>query len=967
MTIRAIDTMLTGEAGQAAYLLVFLLAAVVCAARAVASGPDRRRGASVAGIALVAASRFVFAFGDGLPGLHVVAAVALGATGLWLAGAGRVPRRLLPAAAGAMLAAGTALAGLTAAGMTGYDPFWFQLVALVDLAGALTAVAAVSFPPPPSLLYVSREAKPPARGLSIASALEINRAVAGDVRPPELFQRIVSAVAADTGASYVLLRLARNGEAHFTFAAFSGGIDLEPGPDASFTVERELFHRVCRDDLSHGNGWSVDAGELGEDLDVFVPGGIEWTGRAVWVAPVMEKGLAKGFLTVGFHDDLPSAADREIFDFYTNGILQVLQRERAAGKIRDGERALAASREEFESVNQLKSNFLSIVSHELRTPLTSVKAYTETLLDNIDSIERGTMRDFLSVMDEEGERIIKLVDNILNYSCMETGLLKVEKVPCNLSQIIEQVHGKLHEQFLSAEVDSDLRLPKGPVTIDADRELLRQLLNNLMSNAVKFTPAGGRVTVTLEEEAAAARIVVQDTGSGIPEDQLDKIFERFHQVDASNTREHGGSGLGLAICKNIVDWHDGQIWVENVKEAGARFVVLLPMKDVVVRQAGGAGYFGSIRFDRERYLSLLVEMVSEILQARKASIMLRQEDDDDLLRIVAAKGLEYDFVQNTSVRVGERIAGRVAESGLSIHAADIEKDLDYARTNNSLFYGTHSFISAPLRDGDRIVGVVNVSDNVEGREYDEADRELLESLALIIVGMLNKLRAYEAVSSNFDKLKDSMRSILEIRETWGSRNLTNLTRIALAVGRRLDIDERSLTALRLGMNLYDLGMMKVPRSIRGKKEELTAREWEALREHPSTGYTLVSPMGLEERIMRMIRCHHEYFDGTGYPDGLAGDEIPIEARIVNVVDSFRALVTPGPYRRCFTLDEARNEIIRGAGSRFDPRVVGAFVKALLDLGAAEDRGEIVLSALEPSPAAGSVDTHHETATMEEIR
>ena len=794
----------------------------------------------------------------------------------------------------------------------------------------------------------------PASILSIDTALEIDRAVSGDARAEEIHRMIVQAVARDTGATYVLLRIARNGDAHFTFSAFAGPMALEPTPHQSLTVERELFGSVCRDERSRAGGWLVSEEELGADRDSFVPGDPEWTGRFVWTAPVMEKGKARGFMVVGFLDDAPGDAEREVFDYYAGKVLQTIRRERILGRIRDGERALAASREELESVNQLKSNFLSIVSHELRTPLTSVKAYTETLLDNVGTIRSDTMRDFLSVMDEESERIIKLVDNILNYSCMETGLLKVEKTPCNLNRIVEEVHGNLREQFLAAGVNSDLRLPRQSVTIDADRELIRQLLHNLMNNAVKFTPEGGRVTVSLEEEAAAARIVVRDTGAGIPEDQLEKIFERFHQVDASDTREYGGSGLGLAICKNIVDWHDGRIWVENIKEAGAKFVVLLPMKDVVVRRSGGAGLFGSVRFERDRYLSLLVEMISEILQARKASIMLRSNDDgEQVLRIVAAKGLDREFVQNTRVKLGDRIAGRVAESGESIHAVDIEKDLDYARTNNSLFYGTRSFISAPLRSGDRVIGVVNVSDNVEGREYDATDRELLESLAVIIVGMLNKLQAFETVSSHFEKLKDSMRSILEIRETWGSRNLSNLTRIALVIGRRLDLDERSLTALRLGMNLYDLGMMKVPRAIRGKKEQLTAREWEQLREHPSTGYALVSPMSLEERIMRMIRCHHENFDGTGYPDGLAGDEIPIEARIVNVVDSFRALVTPGPYRRCFSLDEARNEIIRGAGSRFDPRVVGAFTGALDELGAVEDRCELVLSTLEAAHDADS--------------
>jgi HD-GYP domain-containing protein (c-di-GMP phosphodiesterase class II) len=168
----------------------------------------------------------------------------------------------------------------------------------------------------------------------------------------------------------------------------------------------------------------------------------------------------------------------------------------------------------------------------------------------------------------------------------------------------------------------------------------------------------------------------------------------------------------------------------------------------------------------------------------------------------------------------------------------------------------------------------------------------------------------------------------------------------LTVGKKLSLDERSLTALRLGMNLYDLGLMRIPRHIRVKKEELTAKEREVLREHPNIGFALTSPMGLEDRITKMIRSHHEHYDGSGYPDGLAGVEIPVEARIVSVVDAFRALMSEGPYRRIYSLAEARAEIERGAGTRFDPIVVRAFVDALDILGARDDKHELVLEAFE---------------------
>ena len=148
------------------------------------------------------------------------------------------------------------------------------------------------------------------------------------------------------------------------------------------------------------------------------------------------------------------------------------------------------------------------------------------------------------------------------------------------------------------------------------------------------------------------------------------------------------------------------------------------------------------------------------------------------------------------------------------------------------------------------------------------------------------------------------------------------------------------------MNLYDLGLMRIPRHIRVKKEELTAKEREVLREHPNIGFTLTSPMGLEDRITKMIRSHHEHYDGSGYPDGLAGVEIPVEARIVSVVDAFRALMSEGPYRRIYSLAEARAEIERGAGTRFDPIVVRAFGDALDILEARDDKHELVLEAFE---------------------
>jgi signal transduction histidine kinase/response regulator RpfG family c-di-GMP phosphodiesterase len=805
--------------------------------------------------------------------------------------------------------------------------------------------SATPAPPPVETTGAPGDARHAAIEPIVGRMTDIGRMILSDAPAPEILASIVAAIAGETGAGLVILRTAKHGGDVFEVKAHVGLERVHPAPLATLSVTREAYQAICMKERSFARGYVIDRTDDAEIRERLVPAYLDWTGTKVLVVSIGDAPPLAGFFTLGFFDSAPDPRLASILEIFSDKVLHVLQREQFKEQLREKDRALAVCKEELDSVNQLKSNFLSVVSHELRTPLTSVKAYTETLLDNVDTIKRETLQDFLHVMNEESERIIKLVDNILNFSRMEMGHLKVERTSCNLNRMIVEAQAALQAKFFAGNVNTELRLPRHACRIDADQELIAQLLQNLMSNAAKFTPPGGTVTVSLDEEASAARIVVQDTGKGIPEDQLERIFERFYQVDASNTREHGGSGLGLAICKNIVDWHDGKIWVENVKDSGAKFIVLLPMKDIVVRQAVSAGFLGSRRFERERYLTLLVEMLAEFLQARKASIMLL-EPDQQILRIIAAKGLDPEFVQNTRLEVGDRIAGKVAQTGEPLHVFDIENDFEYGRANNALFYGTRSFISTPLRDGDEIVGVLNVSDHVEGREFSRADRELLEALGGIIIGMLKKLDAYEKVSVNFEKLKDAMRASLDMREAWGSRNLLNLTLIALTMGKKLALDERSLTALRLGMNLYDLGLMHIPRTIRVKQEELTPKQREVLREHTNIGYALVSPMGLEDRIMKMVRSHHEHYDGTGYPDGLAGEEIPVEARIVSVVDAFRALMSEGPYRRVFSLAEARAEIESGSGVRFDPAVVKAFVDSLDILGARDERHELVLDAFE---------------------
>jgi signal transduction histidine kinase/DNA-binding response OmpR family regulator len=252
-------------------------------------------------------------------------------------------------------------------------------------------------------------------------------------------------------------------------------------------------------------------------------------------------------------------------------------------QLEESNQKLAAANEEMHELDRMKSDLLANVSHELRTPLTAIKGYTDYILERklgavTDKQEKG-----LLVIQRNLDRLSRSINALLDFSRMDAGRINLNIQPFALSGLIDQVlmslRSEVEKKGLSVRPELDPDLP--PVI--ADREKLSQVFENLVVNAVKFTPEGGRVTVRAARSAASGRpsveVRVSDTGVGIPSDQVDKIFTRFHQVDASTTRRFGGVGLGLAIVKSILDAHGSAIAVESVEGRGTSFRFSLPLLD----------------------------------------------------------------------------------------------------------------------------------------------------------------------------------------------------------------------------------------------------------------------------------------------------------------------------------------------------------------------------------------------------
>ncbi|PTL82940.1 ATP-binding protein [Vitiosangium sp. GDMCC 1.1324] len=238
----------------------------------------------------------------------------------------------------------------------------------------------------------------------------------------------------------------------------------------------------------------------------------------------------------------------------------------------------------LKEADRMKSSFLSTVSHELRTPLASIIGYSEMLAEGLVGALNPEQMQFARTIIDKGNTLLKLISSILDMSQIEAGKVRLAFEWVDVQELVESAITSVMPQAQRKGLTLKAQMP--PVVqarVVADREKLRQVVVNLLANAVKFTPTGGKVDVRLSELGnqlelglAGYRIEVEDSGVGIPEDQRERIFQSFYQVDDSPTREYGGAGLGLAIVKSYVEGHGGQVAVTSELGRGSCFRVVLP-------------------------------------------------------------------------------------------------------------------------------------------------------------------------------------------------------------------------------------------------------------------------------------------------------------------------------------------------------------------------------------------------------
>lgn len=275
----------------------------------------------------------------------------------------------------------------------------------------------------------------------------------------------------------------------------------------------------------------------------------------------------------------------------------------------DAERA---ARSEAERMSRLKDEFLATLSHELRTPLTAILGWSNVLQSKGD--DAAQVRRGLQAIERNARAQARLIEDLLDMNRIVSGKLRLDAAPTELAPVIAAAVEAVRPSALAKSMHVEQNLARGVPAVLGDAARLQQVVWNLLANAIKFTPAGGTVSVALRAEGHEVAVAVRDSGAGIEPSFLPHVFDRFRQADASTTRRHGGLGLGLSIVKQLVELHGGKVQAESAGAGqGATFTVRLPAAEQPHARASGAAHapgpiapvaFGALRLDGVKVLVL---------------------------------------------------------------------------------------------------------------------------------------------------------------------------------------------------------------------------------------------------------------------------------------------------------------------------------------------------------------------------
>ncbi|MCL1972349.1 MAG: GAF domain-containing protein [Endomicrobia bacterium] len=330
---------------------------------------------------------------------------------------------------------------------------------------------------------------------------------------------------------------------------------------------------------------------------------------------------------------------------------------------------------------------------------------------------------------------------------------------------------------------------------------------------------------------------------------------------------------------------------------------------------------------KEELAQSVTDVACKLMHSDAGSLMLIDQNDNELY-IAASRGLPADVAASTRIKIGEGIAGKVAQTCKPVFVENIENDIRFLRPNSTERYKSKSFISVPLRVKNRVVGVLNINASHEITNFEDRDVRLLTILADQAAMTLENIELYNNLQDFYFEMVQSLARAIDAKDSYTYDHADRGRHYAKLIAEKMHLPQAIVRHVEYAALMHDIGKIGIEEQILRKPGKLTHEEQETIKKHPTIGNKIISPITFLAPVAPMVLYHQEWYDGNGYPEGLAGEEIPLGSRIVAVIDAYDAMTSDRPYRKALPREFAVSELQKGSGTQFDPQVVDVFVKIL---------------------------------------
>ncbi len=613
----------------------------------------------------------------------------------------------------------------------------------------------------------------------------------------------------------------------------------------------------------------------------------------------------------------------------------------------------------LEAANDLKKNLIANVTHELRTPLTLIRGWVDYVQCGECGQVSRSLADTIDKINLQTLALTEKINELLKVSKFDAGMARLVLSEIDLDRFVSGIvtgFQGLTEQSGISLVYQGPSDGKSLNKIHVDVERMRDILNNLIRNAYKFTEKGG-ITVTLEPSEDSVVIHVADTGIGMSQDFVEKAFQRFTQGDGSRSRLLEGTGLGLSIVKESVELMYGNIAVESTENQGTVFTVTLPRN---LRERAPDALIEKRRTDRRKKelpfahtnrrrhnrrekdfagidngeilkisssvknLSSMEKVKTHIAKNPLGTLVIA-EDNNGIQDLLASALKEYNlFVASngrTAWQVIERHNPDLVLSDVMMPVMDGYDLVKTIRSHETTRNIPVIIITALANHDDRIHALQIGADDFLTKPFHHM--ELRARVKNVI--SLRALFRERTRAEQLEVFLMVLASAIESKDVYTGGHVERVANYARDLAGRKGLSENEIHQIFLGSIVHDVGKIGIKDDILNKSGKLTSKEFDIIKTHPEIGKKLLSKLEIAPVAVNIAYCHQEKWDGTGYPRGISGEKIPLEARIATVADFWDAITSDRPYRPAMGLEQATAVMHGERGKTFDPELLDLFM------------------------------------------